>query len=113
MKEIKAILQPAMVTKVIQALKGHPGLPGVTVSEVKGFGKSRARDAEEKIVVESVEYAAKAKLEIVVPDKLWKEVVALIEKTAHTGRPGDGKIFVYDVNEVVKISSGDRGEKAI
>lgn len=113
MKEIKAIIQPSLLTKVIIALKEHPGLPGVTVSEVKGFGKSRASDAKDKVVVESVEYVQKVKLEIVVPDDLWKEVVELIEKTTHTGRPGDGKIFVYDVNEVVKISDGERGEKAI
>ncbi len=113
MKEIKAIIQPAMLTKVILALKEHPGLPGVTVSEVKGFGKSRAQDAQSKVVHEAVDYAGKAKLEIVVPDELWKEVVTLIEKNAHTGRAGDGKIFVYDVKEVVKISDGERGEKAI
>lgn len=113
MKEIKAILQPSVLTKVILALKEHPGLPGVTVSEVKGFGKSRAEDAPNKTMYESVDYALKVKLEIVVPDNMWKEVVNLIEKTAHTGRPGDGKIFIYDIKEVVKISRGERGEKAI
>lgn len=113
MKEIKAIIQPAVLTKVILALKDHPGLPGVTVSEIKGFGKSRAKEAQAKVVYESVDYALKVKLEIVVPDNLWKEVVTLIEKNAHTGRPGDGKIFIYDVKEVVKISDGERGEKAI
>ncbi len=113
MKEIKAILQPSVLTKVILALKEHPGLPGVTVSEVKGFGKSRAKNAQDKVVHESVDYALKMKLEIVVPDNLWKEVVELIEKTSHTGRPGDGKIFIYDIKEAVKISGGERGEKAI
>ncbi|MBK8576320.1 MAG: P-II family nitrogen regulator [Elusimicrobia bacterium] len=113
MKEIKAILRPSLLTQVIIALKEHPGLPGVTVSEVKGFGKSQASDATDKVVVEAVAYAQKVQLEIVVPNDLWKEVVELIEKTTHTGRPGDGKIFVYDVQEVVKISDGERGENAI
>ncbi len=113
MKEIKAIIQPSMLTKVILALKSHPGLPGVTVSEVKGFGKSRAKDAKNKIEHESVDYAPKAKLEIVVPDGAWKEVSEIILKAAHTGSPGDGKIFVYDVAEVLKISTGERGDRAI
>ena len=113
MKEIKALIQPAVLTKVILALKEHPGLPGVTVSEVKGFGKSRAKDAQAKVVHESVDYAPKAKLEIVVPDGAWREVVELIRKNAHTGRPGDGKIFVYEVTEVFKISTGQTGDQAI
>lgn len=113
MKEIKAIIQPSVLTKVILALKEHPGLPGVTVSEVKGFGKSRAKDAREKIVHESVDYVRKAKLEIVVSDSAWKEVAELIRKTAHTGSPGDGKIFIYDVREVFKISTGQKGDQAI
>ena len=113
MKEIKAILQTSVLTKVILALKEHPGLPGVTVSEVKGFGKSRAEDAREKMTHESVNYARKAKLEIVVSDSAWKEVAELIRKTAHTGSSGDGKIFVYDVAEVFKISTGENGDKAI
>jgi nitrogen regulatory protein PII len=78
MKEIKAIIQPFMLSKVINALKEIGGLPGVTVSEVKGFGKSRAANAANKIVEESIEYAKKVKLEIVVPDSLLDQVVNAI-----------------------------------
>lgn len=113
MKEIKAIIQPFMLAKVIHALKNHAGLPGVTVSEVKGFGKGQAKEAEDKIIDDSVEYVKKVKLEIVVPDNLYKEVVEIIKKNAHTGRAGDGKIFVYDVKDVIKVSSGEHGEEAI
>ncbi len=113
MKEIKAIIQPFMLSKVINALKEREDLPGVTVSEIKGFGKARAEGVEDKIVEDSIGYVEKVKLEIVVPDKIADAVVDIISTHAHTGRAGDGKIFVYTVDEVVKIRTGERGEGAI
>lgn len=113
MKEIKAIIQPFMLSKVIAALKQVKELPGVTVSEVKGFGRSRAVDAEDKVVDGSIEYAKKVKLEIVVPDTLVEEVIRTIQDKAHTGNPGDGKIFVESVEDVVRVSTGERGEEAV
>jgi len=113
MKEIKAVIQPFMLSKVINALKELEGLPGVTVSEVKGFGKERAANALEKIVEESIDYAKKSKLEIVVPDHLVEQVAQIIETHSHTGRPGDGKIFISTVDEVIKIRTHEKGEKAI
>lgn len=113
MKEIKAIIQPFMLSRVINALKELPGLPGVTVSEVKGFGKERAANAIDKVVEGSVEYARKAKLEIVVPDHLVEEVTQIIETHSHTGGPGDGKIFISTVDEVIKIRTHEKGERAI
>lgn len=113
MKEIKAIIQPFLVSKVVDALKEFEGLPGVTVSEVKGFGKGRARFATDKIVEDGIDYAKKTKLEIVVPDQLVEEVLQVVCSHARTGRPGDGKIFVSDVDEVVNIRTGERGDTAI
>ena len=114
MKEIKAIIQPFMVSKVINALKELDGLPGITVDiSVRGFGKTRGADAAHRIIDDLVEYVPKAKVEIVVPDGLADIVVRTIQKAAHTGNPGDGKIFVYDVQEIVKIRTGERGESAI
>lgn len=113
MKEIKAIIQPFMLGKVIQALKEFPDLPGVTVSEVKGFGRSRAGNATEKVIEGTIEYGKKVKLEIVVPDHLVEEVVRTVCAHAHTGRPGDGKIFVHTIDEVVKIRTGEHDEAAI
>lgn len=113
MKEIKAIIQPFMLSKVIEALREHEELPGVTVSEVIGFGKARAKDAKEKVVLDSGEYGKKSKLEIVVPDDMVDEVVALIAEHAHTGNPGDGKIFTYTVDDAVKVRTGERGPSAI
>ena len=113
MKEIKAIIQPAMLSRVIEALKEMADLPGVTVSEVKGFGKSRAADATEKIVEDTIEYSKKVKLEIVVPDSRVEDVVRAICSNASTGHAGDGKIFITTVDDVVKIRTGQRGEEAI
>jgi nitrogen regulatory protein P-II 1 len=113
MKEIKAIIQPAMLSRVIEALKAIPNLPGVTVSEVKGFGKSLAADVLQKVVEEEIKYSKKVKLEIVVPENNVEDVVQSICTNAHTGHPGDGKIFVVSVDDVVKIRTGQRGEKAI
>jgi nitrogen regulatory protein P-II 1 len=113
LKELKAIIQPFQETKVIQALQEIEDLPGVTVSEVRGFGKSRAVDAQEKVVENLVPYSRKVKLEIVVPDDLMHRVLKTILEHAHTGNPGDGKIFISKVIDVVKISTGQRGDSAI
>lgn len=106
MKEIKAIIQPHMLTKVIDALRCMDDLPGITVSEVRGFGRNRARSAKDKIVQDFIEYAKKAKLELVVPEHLADQVVQVIAQSAHTGHSGDGLIFVSSVEEVVRIRTG-------
>ena len=113
MKEIKAIIQPYVLDAVINALKQIPQLPGVTVSEVKGFGRSRAVDADEKIVEGMHDYARKVKLEIVVPDDLLDWTLQAIVANAHRGKPGDGKIFVSTIDEVIKVRTGERGKDAI
>ena len=108
MKEVKAIIQPFMLSKVVDALQAIEGLPGVTVSEIKGFGRGRAHDAEVKVVDGDIEYAKKAKLEIVVPDRLLGAVLDVVKKEAHTGRPGDGLIFVSTVEDVIRIRTGEQ-----
>jgi nitrogen regulatory protein P-II 1 len=113
MKEIKVILQPFMLSKVIEALKLIPHMPGVTVSEVKGFGRSRAENTENSVTEWGVNFVPKVKLETVVMDEMAHQVVETIQKNAHTGNIGDGKIFVYVVNEVIKVRTGESGEKAI
>ncbi|QQR81268.1 MAG: P-II family nitrogen regulator [Deltaproteobacteria bacterium] len=112
MKEIKAIIQPGVVSKVIDALKAIPDMPGVTVSEIKGFGRARA-NVPHSIVEWGVAMVVKAKLETVVTDEMVRQVVEAIQKNAYTGNIGDGKIFVYDVNEVIKIRTGESGPVAI
>ena len=114
MKEIKAIIQPFMLSKVINALKESESLPGVTVDlSVCGFGRGRAAQAKATIVEDSVEYVKKVRIEMVVPDHLAETVVQIIQANAHTGNPGDGKIFVYTVDDVIRVRTGERGEAAI
>jgi nitrogen regulatory protein P-II 1 len=113
MKEIKAIIQPYMLDTVCDALGQLDGLPGITVSQVLGFGKTRAVDAQNVVEEGGRAFAKKTKVEVVVADGMASSVVEIIAKAAHTGKPGDGKIFVYEVSEVVKIRTGEHGEAAI
>jgi nitrogen regulatory protein P-II 1 len=113
MKEIKAIIQPFMLEQVCAALREIEGLPGITVSQVMGWGKSRAAGARDTVQEAGVAFARKTKVEVVASAALATKVVAAIEGAARTGNVGDGKIFVYDVEEVVKIRTGERGEEAI
>lgn len=113
MKEIKAIIQPFLLSKVVEALKQIEGLPGVTVSEVHGFGRAKAVGSPGAFLDGNVEYVNKSKIEAVVPDVLAERVIRVIREHAHTGNAGDGKIFVYRVDDVVRIRTGDRGESAI
>jgi len=113
MKEIKAIIRPSKLLEVTEALNEIEGLPGVTVSEIKGFGKGRATNAKDKIDYELVEFIPRIKLEIVVGDEMVDEVVNVIQRYSHTGNTGDGKIFVSTVDEIVKIRTNERGREAI
>ena len=113
MKEIKAIIRPSKLLEVTEELHEIQGLPGVTVSEIKGFGKGRAKNATDKIVYEMVELIPRIQLEVVVNDEMVNEVVNVIQKYAHTGNTGDGKIFVVNVEEIVKIRTNERGKDAI
>jgi nitrogen regulatory protein P-II 1 len=113
MKEIKAIIRPFKLLEVTEQLQNIEGLPGVTVSEIKGFGKSRAKNAKDKITYEMVEFIPRIKIEVVVSDDMVDEVVSVIQKYSHTGNTGDGKIFVFNVEDAIKIRTNERGEKAI
>ena len=108
MKEIKAIIQPFVADKVISALREMADLPGVTVSEVKGFGRGRAFGRPDSPDEAEIFGVKKIKLEIVVPNDLLEKVVELIAKCAHTGNPGDGKIFISTVDETIKIRTGEK-----
>lgn len=85
----------------------------MTISEIRGFGKNRAKNAEDKIIYEMVEFVPRIQLEMVVHAEIVDAVVNIIQKYAHTGNAGDGKIFVSTVDEVVKIRTNERGRDAI
>ena len=106
MKEIKAIIRPHLLDAVLGALHAHPELPGVTVCTVRGFGRRVGRSNGDA----PVQYGTNemAKLECVINDDEVDTVVDLIRQAAHTGNPGDGKIFVYEVPFALKIRTGQR-----
>ena len=98
MKEIKAIIQPFMLERVINALHQINGLPAVTISAVHGLSVERG----------AFDQMAKTKLEIILPDGQVEQVVQAIQKAAHTGNTGDGRIFVIPIEQTVKIKTGER-----
>lgn len=113
MKEIKAYIKPHKLTEVAQALHNIKGLSGMSVNDIKGFGRGRGENEKNQIILDMIAYVPHVKLEIVCRDELVEEVVSAIEKAAHTGLRGDGKIYVSNVEEAVRISTGERGKSAI
>jgi len=110
---IEAIIPPSKVDEVRAALAGHPWISGLTVGEVKGFGRSRGHDALYRGAEYAVDFVPKVKLEIVVPDPLVPRIVHDLQRWVRTGRIGDGKIFVTRIEEAIRIRTGERGEDAL
>ena len=113
MKEIRAIIQPFMSARVFKALRQIGDLPGLTMSRVAGWGEACAEDADHTFEEGGYIFAHKIMLEIVVPDELADLVVETIRQAAYTGNVGDGRIFIYEVADALKIRSGDRGTEAL
>ena len=108
MREIKAIIRPQRLPAVLRALHEIRDLPGVTVSTVRGIGRVPQAGADADF--DEVEMT---KLEVVVPAAIAEQVVAVIERAAHTGRLGDGKIFTLPVEHALKIRSGEKDRSAL
>ena len=113
MKEIKAIVQPFQLSAIVTALQQIPDLPGITVFDVRGFGRQRAGDTHDRLDDEGVIYADRVQMELVVHDPIVELVIRTIQAHAHTGHPGDGKIFVHALDDAVRIRTGERGEAAL
>jgi len=112
MKLITAIIKPFKLDDVRQAMS-DVGVQGITVTEVRGFGRQRGHTEIYRGAEYSVEFVPKAKLEIAVEDSLVDQVVEAVMKAAKTGKVGDGKIFVFDLTQVVRIRTGERDASAI
>jgi nitrogen regulatory protein PII len=113
MKTIKAIVQPFQLSAVVEALQQIPDLPSLTVSDVRGFARRRARDTRDDLEDEGTLYVKKVQIDIAVPDRLVEEVTRAIRESAHTGQPGDGKIFVGSLDDAIRIRSGECGDAAL
>jgi len=112
MKKIEAIIKPFKLDEVKDALN-EIGIQGMTVTEVKGFGRQKGHTELYRGAEYVIDFIPKIKIEIATSDALAQQVVATIEKAAKTGKIGDGKIFVYSVEDVVRIRTGERGETAL
>lgn len=112
MKKIEAVIKPFKLEEVKEALS-NVGIKGLTVSEVKGFGRQKGHKELYRGAEYEIEFLPKVKLEIVVPDSEVENVIEAIVTSARTGRLGDGKVFVNPVEEVIRIRTGERGEEAI
>jgi nitrogen regulatory protein P-II 1 len=112
MKKVEAIIKPFKLDEVKEALS-QVGVQGMTVSEVKGFGRQKGHTELYRGAEYVVDFLPKVKLEIIVRDELIAQVVDAIQRAAKTGRIGDGKIFVMPIDEVVRIRTGERGGDAI
>ena len=112
MKKIEAIIQPFKLEEVKEALKGI-GIDGMTVSEVRGHGRQKGHKEVYRGQEYQVDLLPKVKLEMVVPSARADEVVKTVVAAARTGKIGDGKIFLYDVAEAIRIRNEDRSEAAL
>jgi len=112
MKRIEAIIRPSKLDEVKEALS-EAGIKGMTVIEVKGFGRTGGRKEVYRGSAYVVDFVPKIKIEVVAPDNLVSTVLDVVEKAAKTGKIGDGKIFVTDILEAVRIRTGERGQEAV
>jgi len=112
MKKIEAIIQPHKLDEVREALKGI-GVDGMTVTEVRGHGRQKGHKEVYRGMEYEVDLLPKVKVELVVADGRLDEITAALVAAARTGKIGDGKIFVFDVAEAIRIRNNDTGEAAL
>src|SRR6185312_5487029 len=112
MKKIEAVIQPHKLDQVKEALKAI-GVDGMTISEVRGHGRQKGHKEVYRGQEYNVDLLPKVKLELVVSDSRADEVVRIIATAARTGKIGDGKIFLYDIGEAIRIRNDDRGDSAL
>jgi len=112
MKKVDAIIKPFKLDEVKDKLN-EIGIKGITVTEVKGFGRQKGHTELYRGAEYVVDFLPKIKLEIIIPDELLDDVIESIMKTAQTGRIGDGKIFVTNIEDTIRIRTGERGQDAV
>ncbi|HSO20574.1 MAG TPA: P-II family nitrogen regulator [Desulfosarcina sp.] len=112
MKKIEAIVKPFKLDDVKEALN-EIGIQGMTISEVKGYGRQKGHKEIYRGAEYVVDFIPKVKIEIIVDTERADQVVEAIQKAANTGKIGDGKIFVFSVEEVIRVRTGEKGKDAI
>lgn len=111
-KKVEAVIKPFKLEEVKEALT-EIGIEGMTVTEVKGFGRQKGHTEIYRGSEYTVDFLPKVKLEILMPDSLVEKAVDIIAKAAKTGKIGDGKIYVSPIEEVMRIRTEEKGEKAV
>lgn len=112
MKKIEAVIKPFKLDEVKDALN-EIGIQGMTVTEVKGFGRQKGHTELYRGAEYVVDFIPKIKIEIVTSEAIASKVVSVIQNAAKTGKIGDGKIFVYTIEDVIRIRTGESGEAAV
>lgn len=112
MKLVSAVIKPFKLDEVREALSTI-GVQGVTVTEVKGFGRQKGHTELYRGAEYVVDFLPKVKIDVAIKDELLDQVLEAIEKSAHTGKIGDGKIFVFELEQVVRIRTGETGPEAL
>ena len=112
MKKIEAIIKPFKLDEVREALSAI-GVMGLTATEVKGFGRQKGHTELYRGAEYVVDFLPKVKLDLIISDDMVEKAIDVIVSTAHTGKIGDGKIFVMDVNQVIRIRTGEKGDAAV
>ena len=112
MKKIEAIIKPFKLDEVKEALS-EIGVSGLTVFEVKGFGRQKGHTELYRGAEYVVDFLPKIKLEFIINDEILEEVIEIIKSSAHTGKIGDGKIFVSNIEEIIRIRTGEKNSDAI
>lgn len=112
MKMVVAVIKHFKLDDVKDALT-EAGIKGMTVTEVKGFGRQKGHIEIYRGTSYEVRFLPKLKIEVAVSDEKLEEIVTIIQKAAHTGEIGDGKIFIYDLMDVIRIRTGERGKEAL
>jgi len=113
MKQVIAFIKPHQLSLVAMGLRDIPDLTGLSIGKGQGFGRGRARSAAHRIVEDQMTYISHARIEIFCSDERLEDVLSCIAANAHTGLSGDGKIYVTEVVEAVRISNGERGMSAV
>jgi len=113
MKKLEILVRPGAAAAVRQAIE-VVGYPGITTSQAEGHGTQKGLTQDDKKKgAYRLEMVAKVRMEVVIPDSALEEVVEAVVKAARTGQTGDGKIFVSDIRDVIRIRTGERGEQAV
>ncbi len=113
MKQVIAFIKPHQLSLVAMGLRDIPNLTGVSIAQGQGFGRGRALGAESRIVEDEMAYIPHVRIEVFCCDEQLEDVVACITTNAHTGLKGDGKVYVTEVVDAVRISNGERGMSAV